>query len=200
MDTLGTIALWVIGVIAGIWLLVSLFSWSLFDPWNDPFWYSFNRQATNLTYLHASGAPTGRVVVAGTAKVSPADYVSPTCPFEGHDIFNPTGSTSSQLSSGTEITFLTGGARQSVTVPNGMVHRVTYAGKVPRAKFSWVKVVFFYDHNWDSLWLDSRANGPKDHVINCMRTLSLGQRMLVGLQRVTLFEPAHPGNVSVRTG
>lgn len=170
-------------------VVASVMTWSL--PWNWAYWDSYNRQATNLTYIRAGGAPMNRAVVLDLVKVAPTDFVSPTCPFGGGDLFNPTGSVAQQVESGQEIHFLAGNSRQSITVPNTKIHQVVYPGKEVRVRLSWHKVVFYYDQNWDSLWADTGADGPKTHVINCMRTLSLGQKMLIGLNRATIFIPRH---------
>lgn len=188
-NTLGDI---VGGILVGgllLLLVVSLVAWSW--PWH---WYDYpNRQVTNLTYVNASGIDTGwRHLVLDTARVAPTNFASPTCPSGNRDLFNPSGSTDGQIQAGWKLTLRIGNRRLAVTLPNSKLERVRvpYPGDQLRVKLNYDKVVMYYDQSWDSLWLDSRARGPKQTVIACMKALSIPQRMLVGLRSATVFVPA----------
>lgn len=191
------VTLWILGiavVLAAIFTAAiaigALVTWS--PPWswvNQPH-YPYPRQATNITYVHAGGIDVGaRIKILDLQKVAPTNWATPTCPSGDGDLFNPSGSTSSQFGGGWAITFLVNNAQQTLNLPDVKVHRVVYGGKQLRVQFVYNKVVFYYDQLYDSLWTNTGSDGPKQHVIDCMLGNSLAQRMLVGLKYVTIFEP-----------
>jgi hypothetical protein len=171
------------GAVAVIFACIAL------SPWNNND-HDYARQATNITYVQALGITDGaRQPALGLTKIAPTNFASPTCPYRGGDLFDPTGSTAPQFGSGWAITFLAGGVRQTIDLPDGSVHQVVYGGKTLQVKFTYSKIVLFYDNFYDSLWTNTAAKGPKNTVIGCMSKQSPVNRMLIGLRYVTVFEP-----------
>lgn len=183
--------------------------------WGSPFGSNdltgYTRQVSNINYVQAGGVSVKHSTpVVALGFLSAVNYAAPACSFNGGDLFNPAGTSNSQIGEGSSITFRAGGVQQTIDLPGPMVHHQLYAGKDIRVQFSYNKVVLYYDHSWDSLRADNGSstspgwhsafwgwwNNPKKRVLECFASSgasSLPQRMMIGLRYATIFMPTHSG-------